>query len=466
MPKKVLITDTVLRDAHQSLLATRMSTPDMLPALELLDAVGYHSLECWGGATFDACLRFLHEDPWERLRTIRKHVKHTKLQMLFRGQNILGYRHYPDDVVDMFVAKSIENGIDIIRVFDALNDARNLESSMTAIKKYGGHCQAAISYTTGPVYDTAYFAAYAKKLASMGADSICIKDMAGLLKPYDAFDLIKAIKAETDIPVVLHTHDTAGIAEMTQLKAVEAGADVIDCALSPLSHGTSQPATESLVAALAGTEYDTGLSLDALAEAGAVFSGLRKKYLGEGLINDKVLGVDIGALRYQVPGGMLSNLVSQLEKQGKSEKLEEVLREVPRVREDAGFPPLVTPSSQIVGTQAVLNVLSGVRYKMVTKEFKGLLRGEYGRTPGKINPEILYRIVGDEAMIPGRPADALEPELERLRGEIEPWFEQDEDVLTYALFENVAKDFFEYRKAKRYGLDAVHGDPALGVHPV
>ena len=466
MPKKVLITDTVLRDAHQSLLATRMSTEDMLPALELLDRVGYHSLECWGGATFDACLRFLHEDPWDRLRTIRKHVTNTKLQMLFRGQNILGYRHYPDDVVEMFVAKSIENGIDIIRVFDALNDARNLESSMKAIKKYGGHCQAAISYTTGPVYDTAYFASYAKTLASMGADSICIKDMAGLLKPYDAYELIKAVKAETDIPVVLHTHDTAGIAEMTQLKAVEAGVDVIDCALSPLSHGTSQPATESLVAALAGTPYDTGLSLDALADAGSVFSELRKKYLADGLINDKVLGVDIGALRYQVPGGMLSNLVSQLAKQGKSEKLEEVLNEVPRVRADAGYPPLVTPSSQIVGTQAVLNVLSGERYKMVTKEFKGLLRGEYGRTPGRTDPAVVEKIVGDEPLIQGRPADSLPPEIGRIRKEIAPWYEQEEDILSYALFENVARDFFEYRKAKKYGIDAVHADPVLGVHPV
>ncbi|MCQ2428140.1 MAG: oxaloacetate decarboxylase subunit alpha [Clostridia bacterium] len=466
MSHKVQITETVLRDAHQSLLATRMSTEDMLPALEILDAAGFFSLECWGGATFDACLRFLNEDPWERLRTIRKHVKNTKLQMLFRGQNILGYRHYPDDVVDEFVAKSIGNGIDIIRVFDALNDARNLETSIKSIKKYGGHCQAAISYTTGPVYNNDYFASYAKTLAEMGADSVCIKDMAGLLLPYDAYELVKAVKNAVDLPVQVHTHCTAGIAQMTQLKAIEAGADVIDCALSPLAQGTSQPATESLVATLAGTAYDTGINLDLLSDATTVFSGLRDKYISEGLISDKVQRIDVNALRYQVPGGMLSNLVSQLKKQGKEDKLTEVLEEVPRVRADAGFPPLVTPSSQIVGTQAVMNVLFGERYKMVTKEFRGLLRGEYGRTPGKVNTEIRDRIVGDLPLVSGRPADDLKPALEELRNEIEPWFEQDEDVLTYALFENVARDFFEYRKAKHYKLDKEHGDPEKGIHTV
>ncbi|MBQ7592019.1 MAG: pyruvate carboxylase subunit B [Clostridia bacterium] len=471
--KRIRITETALRDAHQSLLATRMSTADMLPVLEMLDEAGFYSLECWGGATFDACLRFLHEDPWERLRTIRTHVKNTKLQMLFRGQNILGYRHYPDEVVEAFAAKSIDNGIDIIRIFDALNDPRNLETSIKAIKKYGGHCQAAISYTTSPVHSNGSFAAYAKVLQEMGADSICIKDMAGLLRPYDAYELVTEIKKAVSLDVTVHTHATAGLASMTQLKAIEAGADVVDCAISPLSQGTSHPSTESLVAALAGTPYDTGLSLSKLGPVAEYFAGLRKKYIAEGLISDKVLGVDVNALRYQVPGGMLSNLVSQLASQGKSDLLPAVLDEVPRVRADAGYPPLVTPSSQIVGTQAVLNVISGSRYKVVTKEFKALLRGEYGRTPARIKSDVLFAVVGDDAVMTENEAvktesqaDSPLSELDRLRGEIEPWYEQEEDVLTYALFENTAKEFFEYRKARRYALDGSHSDPALGVHTV
>lgn len=464
--RPVGITETVLRDSHQSLLATRMTTEQMLPILEQLDEVGYHSLEAWGGATFDACLRYLNEDPWERLRTIRRHVRKTKLQMLFRGQNILGYRHYSDDVVDFFVAKSIENGIDIIRVFDALNDPRNLETAISAAKKYGGHVQAAISYTTSPVHSIGFFAGYAAQLEQMGADSICIKDMAGLLRPYDAYALVKAIKTEVSVPVQLHTHYTSGLASMTLLKAIEAGVDVVDTALSPLAMGTSQPPTEALVATLEGTQYDTGMSLKQIDPITKYFAGLRKQYMEEGLINDRVLGVDVNALIYQVPGGMLSNLVSQLKNQGKLELLPLVLEEVPRVRADAGYPPLVTPSSQIVGTQAVMNVLAGERYKMVTKEFKSLIRGEYGRTPAPVEQSFIRRIVGDDALVLVRPADMLEPELEKLREEIAPWYEQDEDILTYALFENVARNFFEYRKAKKYHLDAPHADPVRGIHTV
>lgn len=453
MPK-VKITETVLRDAHQSLLATRMTTEQMLPALEMLDAVGYHSLEAWGGATFDACLRFLNEDPWDRLRTIRSHVKNTKLQMLFRGQNILGYRHYADDVVEYFVQKSIANGIDIIRIFDALNDPRNLKTAIKATKKEGGHVQAAFSYTTGPVYTNDYYAKYAKQLEEMGADSICIKDMAGLLKPYEAYDLVKALKSTVKVPIQLHTHYTAGLASMTLLKAIEAGVDIVDTAMAPLSMGTSQPPTESLVATLQGTEYDTGLSLEKLDKPSKIFAGLRQQYLDSGLLDPKVLKVDVNALIYQVPGGMLSNLVSQLKNAGKSDKLNEVLEEVPKVRADVGYPPLVTPSSQIVGTQAVMNVISGERYKMVTKEFKGIVRGEYGKTPMPISDEFRKKIIGDEKPITCRPADNLKPELEKLRGEIAEYIEQDEDVLSYALFDQVAIKFFEKRKNDKYGLAA------------
>ena len=463
---KVKITETVLRDSHQSLVATRMTTDEMLPILEKMDGIGYHSLEAWGGATFDSCMRFLNEDPWERLRKIRAAVKNTKLQMLFRGQNILGYRHYADDVVEYFVQKSIANGIDILRIFDALNDPRNLKTAINATKKEGGHVQAAISYTTGPVYDTEYFTKYARQLEEMGADSICIKDMAGLLKPYDAYDLVKAIKETVKVPVQLHTHYTAGVASMTLIKAIEAGVDIVDTAISPMALGTSQPPTEPLVASLAGTEYDTGLDLAKLDEISKYFMPLREKYMASGLLDPKVLKVDVNALLYQVPGGMLSNLVSQLKQAGKSDKFIEVLEEVPRVRADAGYPPLVTPSSQIVGTQAVFNVIMGERYKNVTKEFKGLVRGEYGRSPMPIKPDFQKQIIGDAEPITYRPADDIKPELETLREKVKPWAIQDEDVLSYALFEQVAEKFFEWRKNQQYGIDADNADAENKIHTV
>ena len=463
---QVKITETVLRDSHQSLIATRMTTEEMLPILEKLDSIGYHSLEAWGGATFDSCLRFLNEDPWQRLRTIREHVKNTKLQMLFRGQNILGYRHYSDDVVEYFVQKSIANGIDILRIFDALNDPRNLETAIKATIKEQGHVQAAICYTTdseNKIYTTEYFTNYAKTLEDMGADSICIKDMSGLLKPYDAYELVKALKETVKVPIQLHTHYTSGLASMTLLKAIEAGVDVVDTAISPMALGTSQPPTESLVATLAGTEYDTGIKLSELDEITKYFTPLREKYLASGQLDPKMLKVDVNALIYQVPGGMLSNLVSQLKQAGKSEKLTEVLEEVPRVRAESGYAPLVTPSSQIVGTQAVFNVIGGERYKMVTKEFKGLVQGQYGKTPVEIDPEFAAKIIGDAERITCRPADKLEPELDTLRAKIAQYIEQDEDVLSYALFEQVALKFFEYRKAKKYSLDPA-ADAKLGVH--
>ncbi len=449
MAQKVKICETVLRDSHQSLIATRMTTEEMLPILPAIDEVGYHAIECWGGATFDACMRFLNEDPWQRLRVIRDNVKNTKLQMLFRGQNILGYRHYADDVVEYFVQKSIANGIDIIRIFDALNDPRNLKTAIEATKRENGHVQAALSYTTGPVFSNEYFAKYAKQLEEMGADSICIKDMAGLLTPYDAYDLVKAIKAVCHIPVELHTHYTAGLASMTALKAIEAGCDIIDTAISPMALGTSQPPTEPIVATLQGTPYDTGLDLAKLDVVSKYFTDLREKYIANGLLDPKVLKVNINTLLYQVPGGMLSNLISQLKQAGKSDLLNAVLEEVPRVRADAGYPPLVTPSSQIVGTQAVYNVLTGERYKSVTKEFKGLVRGDYGKTPVEIDPSFRKKIIGDDAPVVGRPADALKPELERLRSEIADKMVQDEDVLSYALFDKVALKFFEQRDIDR-----------------
>ncbi len=443
--KPLKITETVLRDSHQSLIATRMTTDEMLPILKTLDEVGYYSLEAWGGATFDSCLRFLNEDPWHRLRVIRENVKNTKLQMLFRGQNILGYRHYADDVVEYFVQKCIANGIDIIRIFDALNDPRNLQTAIKATKKEGGHVQAAISYTTGPVFSNEYFANYAKELEEMGADSICIKDMAGLLKPYDAFDLVTAIKAVCKLPVQLHTHYTSGLASMTVLKAVEAGVDIVDTAISPMAMGTSQPATEPIVATLQGTPYDTGLDLEKLDVIAKYFNTLREKYIASGQLDPKVLKVNVNSLLYQVPGGMLSNLMSQLKQANQSDKLQAVLEEVPRVREDAGYPPLVTPTSQIVGTQAVYNVLMGERYKTVTKEFKGLVRGDYGKTPVPIKPEFVKKIIGDEKQITCRPADMLKPELETLRAQLGDKAHQDEDVLSYALFDKVALKFFENR---------------------
>ena len=462
---KVKICETVLRDAHQSLVATRMTTEQMLPILEEMDKVGYYALEAWGGATFDACLRFLDEDPWERLRKIRDKVKNTKLQMLFRGQNILGYRHYADDVVEYFVRKSIANGIDILRIFDALNDPRNLKTAIDATIKEGGHVQAAISYTTSPVHTNKGFAKYAKQLEEMGANSICIKDMAGLLKPYDAYELVSLIKQNVKIPVQLHTHYTSGLASMTVLKAIEAGVDIVDTAISPLAMGTSQPPTESLVAALAGTEYDTGLDLAQLDKICKYFTPIREQFLESGLLNPNVLKVDVNALLYQVPGGMLSNLVARRKQAGKLDKLPEVLAEVPNVRKDAGYPPLVTPSSQIVGTQAVLNIISGERYKMVSKEFKGIVRGEYGKTPVDIAPDFRKKIIGNEKPITYRPADALEPELDKLREEVKPWAIQDEDVLSYALFEQVAVKFFEKRKAKMYGIDK-NSDSENKIHSV
>ena len=463
---KVRITETALRDAHQSLAATRMTTEEMLPVLEDLDKVGFYSLEAWGGATFDSCLRFLNEDPWQRLRTIREHVKNTKLQMLFRGQNILGYRHYADDVVEYFVQKSVANGIDVIRIFDALNDPRNLETSIKAAKKEGAEIQAAISYTTSPVHNIKYFTEYSKTLANMGADIICIKDMAGLLKPYDAYELVSSIKKAVDLPVCLHTHSTAGLAQMTVMKAIEAGADIVDTAISPLSTGTSQPSTEPLVAALAGTEFDTGLDLLALDKVTKYFAGVREKYLESGLISPKVMGVDINTLIYQVPGGMLSNLVSQLSQMGRPEKLPEVLAEIPNVRKDAGYPPLVTPTSQIVGTQAVLNVLAGERYKSATKEFKAMIRGEYGATPVAVDPAFVEKITGSREIVTERPADAIAPELDALREKAKPYYTCEEDVLSLALFEQVAEKFFEERKNKMYGVDGVNSDKEKGIHTV
>ena len=462
----VKITETVLRDAHQSLIATRMTTDEMLPIIDKMDKIGYHSLEAWGGATFDSCLRFLNEDPWERLRKIRAAAKNTKLQMLFRGQNILGYRHYADDVVEYFVQKSIANGIDIMRIFDALNDVRNLKTAINACKKEKGHVQATVCYTISPVHTIETYTKMAKQLEEMGADSICIKDMAALLVPYEAYKLVKALKETVKIPIQLHTHCTSGVGEMTYLKAIEAGVDIVDCAISPLALGTSQPATEPLVATLQGTDRDTGLDLGALTEIADYFKPLREKYLESGLMNTKVLGVAINTLLYQLPGGMLSNLVSQLKQANAEDKFDEVLKEVPRVRKDFGYPPLVTPTSQIVGTQAVLNVLMGERYKMVTKESKGLVKGEYGKTPVPVSDEIKKIIIGDEKQITCRPADNIKPELDKIRNECKEYIEQDEDVLSYALFDSVATKFFQQRQAAKYKVDSSLADVNDKVYPV
>ncbi len=441
---KVFITDTILRDAHQSQAATRMKLEDMIPALETLDKAGYWSLECWGGATFDACMRFLNEDPWERLRTLKKNLPNTKLQMLFRGQNILGYKHYADDVVEAFCKKSIENGIDVVRVFDALNDPRNLEAAIKYVKFYGGHLEAAISYTQSPVHNEDYFVDLACRLEEKGADSICIKDMANLLLPYDAYSLVKKLKAKVGVPIHLHTHNTAGTGDMTNLMAIQAGVDIVDCALSPMANGTANPSTESLVATLKGTEYDTGIDMGILSEAAAHFRKVATKMKQEGTLDPKVLNVDGNTLLYQVPGGMLSNLISQLKQANAEDRYYEVLEEVPRVREDFGYPPLVTPTSQIVGTQAVLNVLMG-RYKMISKESKGLLRGEYGKLPGKVNEEVRKMAIGDDKVIDVRPADLIDPELEKYREETKGIAKCEEDVLSYALFPQVAQKFFEAR---------------------
>ena len=445
--KPVKLTETVLRDGHQSLIATRMTTEQMLPIVEKMDQVGFYSVECWGGATFDASLRFLNEDPWERLRKLRAGFKKTKLQMLFRGQNILGYRHYADDVVTYFVEKSIDNGIDIIRIFDALNDLRNLETAVKAAKKYGGHVQTAICYTLGEPYTLEYYRNLARSMESMGADSICIKDMAGLLLPYEAKKLVKTLKSTVKVPIDLHTHSTSGLGTMTCLKAVEAGCDIIDTAISPFALGTSQPPTDPFERALEGTPYDAGLDNDLLIEIADYFRPIREEALKSGLLNPKVLGVNINTLKYQVPGGMLSNLVSQLKDQNAEDRFYDVLDEIPRVREDLGMPPLVTPSSQIVGTQSVMNVLFGGRYKVATKETKALLRGEYGRTVRPFNPEVQKQVIGDAEVITCRPADLLSDELPKLREEVKDYMTQDEDVLTYALFPQVALKFFAERAA-------------------
>ena len=443
------ITDTILRDAHQSQAATRMRLEDMLPACELLDNMGYWSLECWGGATFDACMRFLNEDPWERLRALRKAMPKTKLQMLLRGQNILGYKHYADDVVEEFCKKSIENGIDVVRIFDALNDPRNMAAAMKYTKEYGGICEAAISYTVSTVHNEDYFVKLAVKLQEMGADVICIKDMANLLLPYDAYSLVKKLKENIDVPIHLHTHNTTGTGDMTNLMAATAGVDIVDCALSPLANGTSQPATEALVATLKGTERDTGLDLEQLSKAAAHFRKVANRLKADGILDPKVLNVDTNTLLYQVPGGMLSNLISQLKQANAEDKYYDVLAEIPRVRKDFGYPPLVTPTSQIVGSQAVLNVVSGERYKMFPKESKGLLRGEYGALPAPVNEEVRKKAIGDEEIITCRPADLLEPELEKYREEIKDHMEKEEDVLSYALFPQVAMKFFEAREAAK-----------------
>ena len=439
------ITDTILRDAHQSQAATRMRIEDMLPACSMLDNLGYWSLECWGGATFDACMRFLNEDPWERLRALKQALPKTKIQMLFRGQNILGYKHYADDVVKEFCKKSIENGVDVVRLFDALNDPRNLESSIKFVKEYGGICETAISYTTSPVHNEDYFVKLAMQLEKMGADVICIKDMANLLLPYDAYSLVKKLKENVSLPIHLHTHNTTGTGDMVYLMAAQAGVDIVDTALSPFANGTSQPATEALVATLKGTERDTGLDLRALSNTAAHFRNVANKLKADGVLDPKVLNVDTNTLLYQVPGGMLSNLISQLKQANAEDRYYEVLSEIPRVRKDFGYPPLVTPTSQIVGSQAVLNVLSGERYRTFTKESKGLLRGEYGQLPGKVNEEVRKKAIGDGEIISCRPADLIDPELEKYKQELGDRAKKEEDVLSYALFPQVASKFFEAR---------------------
>lgn len=444
----VKIVETSLRDGHQSLFATRMTTDEVLSVAKHLDDAGYYALEVWGGATFDSCLRFLNEDPWERLRKVRAVCKKTKLQMLFRGQNILGYHHYSDDVVDMFVKKSLENGIDIIRIFDALNDLRNLKQAVVSTKKYGGECQIALSYTTSPVHTVEYYVQLAKDVEALGADSICIKDMAGVLLPTDAYKLIKSLKESVKIPIELHSHCTGGICEMTYMKAIEAGVDIIDTALSPLSNGTSQPSTQAFNHAYAGTEYDPKLDNKCLNDAAEVLGKIKDKYLANGLLNPKALSVNPNILKYQVPGGMLSNLMAQLKKQNAMDRYEEVLKEVPRVRKDMGYPPLVTPLSQMVGTQAVLNVLTGERYKMVPKEINEYLHGNYGKSPAPVNEEIKKKIIGDDKVITCRPADLLAPEFEAYKEKYKDIAKSDEDVLSIALFEDVAIKFLKNRDHK------------------
>ena len=439
----VRIVETSVRDGHQSLFATRMNTEEVVDLCKIYDRAGYHAIEVWGGATFDACMRFLNEDPWERLRAVRAVCKNTKLQMLFRGQNILGYRHYSDDVVDMFCKKSIENGIDIIRVFDALNDIRNLSQAVTSTKKYGGECQIALSYTTSPVHTIDYYVSLAKEVEKLGADSLCIKDMAGVLLPEDATKLVKAIKEEISIPLELHSHCTAGVCEMTYMAAIKAGVDIVDTSMSPLSNGTAQPSTQALANALKGTEYDPKLNMDVLHEAEPIVTSIVNKYVGNGLLNPKSFQINPNILTYQVPGGMLSNMIKQLTDQGAMDRYEEVLREIPKVRKDLGYPPLVTPMSQMVGTQAVLNILAGERYKMCAKEIKDYLHGHYGKAPAEVNEEVRKKIIGDDEVITCRPADLLEPEFEKLKETYKDIAKSDEDVLSLALFENVARDFLK-----------------------
>ena len=443
MPIPLGITDTILRDAHQSLLATRMSTGSMLPITGKLDKVGYHSLETWGGATFDSAMRFLREDPWERLRVLREHLPNTPMQMLLRGQNILGYRHYADDIVDKFVQLSIKNGMDIFRIFDALNDTRNMQQAIASTKKYGGHVQATICYTISPVHSIESFVQMGQELKAMGADSICVKDMAALLTPYAAYELVKRLKAEVGLPVQVHTHDTSGFSVATLTKAAEAGADYVDTAISALAGGTAQPPTEAIVATFQGTDRDTGLDLTLLAEIAAYFRDIRVKHLAK--FETGLNTADVRVLLYQMPGGMISNLFSQLKQQNAENRWEEVLKELPRVREDMGYPPLVTPTSQIVGTQAVFNVLVG-RYKMLSQEVKDYCRGMYGRPPATVNPDLIKLAIGDDEPITGRPADTLKPEFDKLKEELGNLAECDEDVISYALFPPVAKEFLQLRR--------------------
>ena len=450
--KKIQFTETVLRDGQQSLIATRMPTSDMLPILKTMDQAGYHALEMWGGATFDACLRFLNEDPWERLRAIRKEVKNTKLQMLLRGQNLLGYKNYADDVVADFVTKSVENGIDILRLFDALNDVRNLETAIRATKAAGGHCQTAISYTTSQIHTVDYFVDLANKMANLGADSICIKDMAGVLTPQTGYELVSRIKDAVDLPLEVHTHATSGIAEMTYLKVAEAGADIIDTAISSFAGGTSQPATESVAIALEDCGFTTGLDLQKVTEIAEHFNPVRDRFREEGLLNPKVKDIEPKTLIYQVPGGMLSNLLSQLTEQGLQDKYEEVLAEVPKVRADLGYPPLVTPLSQMVGTQALMNVISGERYKLVPSEIKDYVKGLYGQSPAPISEEIKETIIGDAEVITVRPADLLVPQLPAFREQIAEYAKSEEDVLMYALFPQQAQDFLGRREDPFYDV--------------
>ncbi|MFZ8764177.1 oxaloacetate decarboxylase subunit alpha [Enterococcus diestrammenae] len=463
MTKTIRFMETVLRDGQQSQIATRMPTADMLPILKTMDEAGYYALEMWGGATFDACLRFLNEDPWERLRLIRSEIKQAKLQMLLRGQNLLGYKNYADDVVREFVIKSIENGIDVVRVFDALNDTRNLRTSVEACKEAGGHCQTAICYTTSDFHTVDYFVKLTKEMAALGADSLCIKDMAGVLTPATGFELVSRIKDVVDLPLQVHTHATAGISEMTYLKCAEAGADIIDTCISSFSGGTSQPATESVAIALEGLGFTTGLRQDRLEKIADHFDPVRDRFRKAGTLNPKVKDTEPKSLVYQVPGGMLSNLLSQLTEQGNADKYDQVLKEVPKVRADLGYPPLVTPLSQMVGTQALMNVLSGEEYKLVPKEIKDYVKGLYGKPPVAIAPEMVQKIIGDEPVQTVRPADLLPPEMPGFAEEIKQYARSTEDVLSYAVFPQQAKDFLGRREDPFYDVPVQNVSVSLDI---